>query len=44
MIITLLKLNTKVTNLNKFVTVCIDTLNNQAPSKKGVLGAIIYHS
>ena len=44
MIITLLKLNTKVTNLNKFVTVSIDTLNNQAPSKNSAVGAIIYHS
>ena len=28
------KLNIEATDLNKFVTVCIDTLNNHAPSKK----------
>ena len=28
------KLNIEVIDLNKFITVCIDTLNNHAPSKK----------
>ena len=30
----LLKLNIEAIDLNKFITVCIDTLNNHAPSKK----------
>ena len=32
------KLNIEVIDLNKFITVCIDTLNNHAPSKKKYIG------
>ena len=38
------ELNIEATDLNKFVTVCIDTLNNHALSKKSNLGAIIDRS
>ena len=32
------KLNIEAIDLNKFITVCIDTLNNHAPSKKKYIG------
>ena len=38
------KLHIEAMELNKFITVCINTLNNHAPSKKKYIRTIIYHS